>query len=110
MEAGVKVAKCAVKNNCLFCAYHGNETIGDYGETYASHEVCAENNDCDDEGNLDKMFDYESEKDCCDLEFWKVLDADEKMQKLFEEDMVKDIDIHRKQSDWESYRYFIKKY
>ena len=111
MQVAVKKKKkCEVMNNCLFCYYHKQEVVdSDFGG-YGGKETCSEGKDCDKDGELDDAFDYESEKDCCDFEFWKVLDSDERMQKLFARDMTNDIDLNKKQGDWESYKYFVRNY
>jgi hypothetical protein len=111
MESIVKsISKCAVKNNCLFCHYYKQADVqdSDFGASYGGKETCSEHKDCDEDGELDEAFDYESKKDCCDYEFWKVLDADERMQELFTKDMMADINM--KQDDWKAYKYFLKKY
>lgn len=98
---------CQVKSNCIFCTYHQHEQVK--GITVHSQKaVCLEGKDLDRIGNPIEDFDYGSEKDCCDYDFWKVLEGDEDMKQLFDNDMAKA--EKSPQDEWVSYKYFAQKY
>lgn len=73
-----------MNRNCKLCSHYQCEEIGDsdYGAIYADKPTCEEFNDCDDNENLIPNFDREIQRECCILDFWKVLEVDNELEKL----------------------------
>lgn len=72
--------------NCQVCARYQCEEVGDsdYGAIYADNPSCEKENDLDkNEEYVLANFDREIERDCCELDFFKVLDVDEELRALF---------------------------
>lgn len=70
---------CNVIRNCHFCQHFRNEEIGDsgFGGVYASYPTCSKDFDIDPE--TEKYlpdFDREIERECCELDFWVVVEVD----------------------------------
>lgn len=79
-----------VKHNCQFCQYYQHEEVGDsdFGAVYAKEASCSEYYDMDSETEEDiPNFDREIERDCCVLDFWNVLEVDNKLSEKFNEEM-----------------------
>jgi hypothetical protein len=78
-----------VTKNCLFCQSYRHEEVGDsdYGAIYASIPSCGKYLDIDVETEEDMPnFDRNIERECCDLDFWAVVEVDQELQdKLIEE-------------------------
>ena len=68
-----------VKKCCRFCVLYRHEEIGDsdYGAVYSEFATCSKYLDTDPETEEDiPNFDRESERDCCELDFWRVVEVD----------------------------------
>lgn len=72
----------AVRRSCLFCQFYRHEEIGDsdFGGVYAENPSCSKYLDTDKETEEDILnFDREIERDCCELDFWQVVEVDEEL-------------------------------
>ena len=68
-----------VRRSCSFCQYFQHEEVGDsdYGAIYSDVATCSQYLDTDKETEEDiPNFDREVERDCCELDFWKINDAE----------------------------------
>ena len=68
-----------VRRSCSFCQYFQHEEVGDsdYGAIYSDVATCQKYIDTDKETEKDiPDFDREVERDCCELDFWKINDAE----------------------------------
>ena len=79
----------AVRRSCLFCQFYKHEEVGDsdYGAIYSDVKTCQKYLDTDPETEEYILnFDREIERDCCELDFWQVVEVDEDLSvKLAEE-------------------------
>ena len=79
----------AVRHSCSFCQFYRCEEVGDsdYGAVYAEKPTCQKYLDTDPETEEDiPNFDRNIERDCCELDFWQVVEVDEDLSvKLAEE-------------------------
>ena len=69
----------AVIRSCFFCQFFQHEEIGDsdYGGVYAENPSCSQCLDTDEETEEDiPNFDRTVERDCCKLDFWRVVEID----------------------------------
>ncbi|RYJ51092.1 hypothetical protein DR871_014315 [Flavobacterium petrolei] len=69
----------SVMRCCSFCQHFQHEEVGDsdYGGVYAEEATCSKYFDTDQETEEDiPDFDRNIKRECCDLDFWKVLDKD----------------------------------
>jgi hypothetical protein len=78
-----------MNRNCRFCCHYQQEEVGDsdFGAVYSSELTCIEYKDCDEEENLIIGFDRDIQRECCDLDFFKVADADKEIA-----DLIIDVD------------------
>lgn len=93
-----------VSHNCFNCQFFQHEEIGDsdYGAVYSDTANCQKFLDTDPETEKNiPNFDREIERQCCELDFWKVVELDEKLSKKLADDNGK-IDS--------AYRLFCKRY
>lgn len=78
-----------VRRSCSNCQFFQHEEVGDsdYGAVYSDVATCQKYLDTDPETKEDiPNFDREIERDCCELDFWKVVEVDEELSvKLAEE-------------------------
>lgn len=78
-----------VRRSCSFCQFFQHEEIGDsdFGGVYAENATCSQYLDTDKETEEEiPNFDREIERDCCKLDFWRVLEIDNVLsEKLAEE-------------------------
>ncbi len=91
-----------VKHNCEFCVHFRHEEIGDndFGGVYADEPTCGLVHDMDANGDTIVDFDREVERDCCNLDYWRVLEVDQELYSIF-----------RKEDDFKVvYDAFTKKY
>lgn len=75
-------AMSGVKRNCLFCIFYRHEEVGDsdFGSVYAKNPSCEKYYDTDEETEEDiPNFDRNIERDCCSLDFWKVVEVDKEL-------------------------------
>lgn len=82
--------KPIVRRSCLFCQYYKHEEVGDsdYGAVYAREAICSKYLDTDQETEEEiPDFDREVERDCCQLDFWKVLEEDGTLKNYFDKEM-----------------------
>lgn len=79
----------AVRRSCSFCQFYKHEEVGDsdFGAVYSDVATCQKYLDTDPETEQDiPNFDREVERDCCELDFWQVVEVDEDLSvKLAEE-------------------------
>lgn len=69
----------AVMRSCSFCQFFQHEEIGDsdFGGVYAENPSCSKYYDTDKETGEDiPNFDRNIERDCCKLDFWRVVEVD----------------------------------
>lgn len=64
--------------NCKICSCFYCEEVGDsdYGAIYAEEPSCSQEKDLEE-------FNRDIERDCCDIDFWKVLELDKEIKDLF---------------------------
>jgi len=72
--------------NCEMCNLYYCQEVGDsdYGATYEDEPSCQ--NECDvDEytGEHIKDFDRKIERDCCKLNFWKIIEIDKEIEDMY---------------------------
>jgi hypothetical protein len=82
--------KANIRRSCSFCQYYRHEEIGDsdFGGVYAEQPSCSKYLDTDQETEEDiPDFDRHIERDCCHLDFWKVLEEDEQLKQYFDKEM-----------------------
>lgn len=76
--------KCSplLKLNCKLCYSFKNDEVGDseYGSVYSETPSCSKYLDIDDDGNELSNFDREIERECCDLDFWAVIEVDAELK------------------------------
>ena len=69
----------AVMRSCSFCHFFQHEEIGDsdFGGVYAENPSCSKYYDTDEETEEDiPNFNRNIERDCCKLDFWRVVESD----------------------------------
>ena len=78
-----------VRRSCYFCQFFQHEEIGDsdFGGVYAENATCSKYLDTDKKTEEEiPNFDRNLERDCCKLDFWRVLEIDNVLlEKLAEE-------------------------
>ena len=68
-----------VRRSCSFCQYFQHEEVGDsdYGAIYSDVATCSKYFDTDQETEDDiPNFDRNIERECCKLDFWRVVEID----------------------------------
>ena len=79
----------AVRRSCSFCQFFQHEEIGDsdFGGMYAENATCSKYLDTDKETEEEiPNFDRNLDRDCCNLDFWRVIEIDNVLsEKLAEE-------------------------
>lgn len=78
-----------VRRSCSNCQFFQHEEVGDsdYGAVYSDVATCQKYLDTDPETEEDiPNFDREIERDCCELDFWKVVDLDDELSEKISED------------------------
>ena len=68
-----------VMRSCYFCQFFQHEEIGDsdFGGVYAENPTCSKYLDTDQATEEDiPNFDRTIERDCCKLDFWRVMEVD----------------------------------
>lgn len=84
--------QCTIQNvrrSCSNCQFFGHEEVGDsdYGAIFSDVGTCQKYLDIDyEKEEYIPNFDREIERDCCELDFWKVVDLDEELYKKIGED------------------------
>lgn len=71
--------KTDVMRSCSFCQFFQHEEIGDsdFGGVYAENPSCSKYFDTDEETEEEiPDFDRNIERDCCKLDFWRVVEID----------------------------------
>lgn len=79
----------AVKRSCSNCQFFQHEEVGDsdYGAVYFEVATCQKYLDTDPETEEDiPNFDRKVKRDCCELDFWKVVDLDGRLSQKLSED------------------------
>ena len=78
-----------VRRSCSICQHYQCEEVGDsdYGAIYSDVATCQKYLDMDEKTDETiKDFDRIIERKCCELDFWKVADIDEEVDKLISDD------------------------
>ena len=99
--------KHVVMSCCSNCQYYRHEEVGDsdFGAVYNDEASCSEYYDTDQETEENiPNFDRSIERECCLLDFFKVIEIDEELNKSFHEEMNK-VDSFNK-----TYKRFCEKY
>lgn len=100
-----KIDKC-----CRVCSHYQPIEISDsdYGPMYSDEYECTKELDTTNDGKLNKRFNRERQRNCCQYDFFKVLGTDYEIAKLFEKvDMISnELNI----DSWKSYKRFKEKY
>lgn len=81
---------CKIPHNCHICNNYSCSEVGDsdYGATYDTKCTCQLDKDYDeDNDSLLENFDYNSIKECCNPEFWLVLELDEELKKMYTDEV-----------------------
>jgi hypothetical protein len=97
----------AVRRSCLFCQFYRNEEVGDsdFGAVYSDVATCQKYLDTDPETEEDiPNFDREIDRDCCKLDFWRVVEVDN----ILSEKLAEESDRSGKMD--ETYELFKKRY
>ena len=71
-----------VRRSCSNCQFFQHEEVGDsdYGAVYSDVATCQKYLDTDPKTEEDiPNFDREIERDCCELDFWKVVELDDEL-------------------------------
>jgi hypothetical protein len=83
---------CKINKSCNFCFSYRPEEVGDsdFGAIYSDISSCEKQLDFDEnsENNLTPDFDRTIERDCCKLDFWKVLEYDDELKSFFDKEMM----------------------
>ena len=77
-----------IVRNCSNCYFFQHEEIGDsdYGAVYSDVANCQKYLDTDQETEEDiTNFDREIERNCCELDFWKVVELDNELSEKISE-------------------------
>ena len=89
MEEYAALCQPPVRRSCSFCQFFQHEEIGDsdFGGVYAENATCSKYLDTDKKTEEEiPNFDRNLERDCCKLDFWRVLEIDNVLsEKLAEE-------------------------
>lgn len=86
--------KTNVMRSCFFCQFYQHEEIGDsdFGGVYAENPSCSKYFDTDEETEEEiPDFDRNIERDCCKLDFWRVVEVDN--------DLAEKLDIEQNKDD-----------
>ena len=78
-----------LRRSCSNCQFLQHEEVGDsdYGAVYSDVATCQKYLDTDPETEEDiPNFDREVNRDCCELDFWKVVDLDNRLSEKLSED------------------------
>tara|TARA_R110002050_G_scaffold174876_5_gene307824 strand:- start:385 stop:726 length:342 start_codon:yes stop_codon:yes gene_type:complete len=78
-----------VRRSCSNCQFFQHEEVGDsdYGAIYSDVATCQKYLDTDPETEEDiPNFKRDIERDCCELDFWKVVDLDKDLSEKLSED------------------------
>jgi hypothetical protein len=79
LEQTPPLQQTAVMRSCSFCQFFQHEEIGDsdFGGVYAKNPSCSKYFDTDEETEEDiPNFDRTIERNCCKLDFWRVVEVD----------------------------------
>lgn len=99
----------AVMRCCSFCQNYCHEEIGDsdFGGVYAPDASCSKYLDVDQETEEDiENFDRNIDRDCCQLDFWYVLECDKTLKEHFDNEM----DVTKGCSFDKTYKLFKERY
>jgi hypothetical protein len=104
-----KVPQCdktAVMRCCSNCQFYRHEEVGDsdFGAIYAYEASCSEYLDTDDEEKVISGFDRSVERECCALDFFKIIEIDEDLNKSFHKELNKGDSFNK------TYKRFCEKY
>jgi len=75
--------------NCEFCHHYIREEIGDndFGGIYAEEPSCSNHYDLNENDEPIEGFDRKIERECCELEFFYVLEKDSTLSYFFDLDV-----------------------
>jgi len=79
----------AVVRSCSFCQFYTHEEVGDsdYGAVYSENPSCSKYIDTDEETEEEiPNFDRDIERECCDLDFWRVIEFDKELAEHLEKE------------------------
>jgi hypothetical protein len=99
--------KATVMRCCSNCSFYRHEEVGDsdYGAVYAKEASCLEYYDTDKETEEDiPNFDRNIERECCVLDFFKVVEIDDELSKKFHKEINKGDSFNK------TYKRFCEKY
>lgn len=77
------------KKNCSNCQFYQYEEVGDsdFGSIYSDKATCQKYLDTDPETEENiPDFDRKIERNCCELDFWKVVESDDVISNKLSED------------------------
>ena len=97
----------AVMRCCSNCQFYRHEEVGDsdFGAIYADEASCYHYYDTDEETEEDiPNFDRNIERECCVLDFFKVIEIDEDLNKSFHKELNKGDSFNK------TYKRFCEKY
>ena len=71
--------------NCKNCFHYSCQEIGDndFGGIYEEYETCSLNHDSNENDELIKDFDRDVERECCNLDFFRVIESDKLLNHFF---------------------------
>lgn len=79
----------AVMRSCSFCQFYTHEEVGDsdYGAVYSENASCSKYIDTDQETEEEiPNFDRNIERECCNLDFWRVIEFDKELAEHLEKE------------------------
>ncbi len=83
------LSQIAVMRSCSFCQFYTHEEVGDsdYGAVYSENASCSKYIDTDEETEEEiPNFDRNIERDCCNLDFWRVIEFDKELAEHLEKE------------------------
>jgi len=78
-----------IKKSCEFCSHYICEEIGDsdFGGVYAEKPSCSKFYDLREDDEIDENFDRSVERECCELDFFHVMEKDSLLNYFFDLDI-----------------------
>jgi len=79
----------AVMRSCSFCQFYTHEEVGDsdYGAVYSENANCSKYIDTNEETEEEILnFDRNIERECCKLDFWRVIEFDKELSENLEKE------------------------
>jgi hypothetical protein len=99
-----------VTRNCKVCYHFRPEEIGgsDFGAKYAETASCSKYYDLDENESEIEGFDRDCERECCELDFWLILNVDSEIKDLYEK--YDNVGGNNDIGSWMSFKRYIEKY